>query len=131
MLPMGRTGSCLGAAWSGPGGLKGGKGSCSFGCLHVCVGESLCSLRFAAKVSGCETGAKGGARRHVITGDGSAEPGTGWGASCVLQIPPPHCTHQHAGAAAMHQGRQAACARAGSRQRGLPAPARTCAPCAM
>ncbi|KAG2494752.1 hypothetical protein HYH03_006997 [Edaphochlamys debaryana] len=31
------------------------------------AGESLCSLRFAAKVSGCETGAKGGARRNVLT----------------------------------------------------------------
>ncbi|PNW85905.1 hypothetical protein CHLRE_03g200600v5 [Chlamydomonas reinhardtii] len=31
------------------------------------AGESLCSLRFAAKVSGCETGARGGARRNVLT----------------------------------------------------------------
>ncbi|KAG2436806.1 hypothetical protein HXX76_006329 [Chlamydomonas incerta] len=46
------------------------------------AGESLCSLRFAAKVSGCETGARGGARRNVLTmgpagggagGSGSAE----------------------------------------------------------
>ncbi|GIL75028.1 hypothetical protein Vretifemale_4873, partial [Volvox reticuliferus] len=29
--------------------------------------ESLCSLRFAAKVNGCETGAKGGARRNIQT----------------------------------------------------------------
>ncbi|GIL47931.1 hypothetical protein Vafri_4549 [Volvox africanus] len=29
--------------------------------------ETLCSLRFAAKVNGCETGAKGGARRNVQT----------------------------------------------------------------
>lgn len=36
----------------------------------MCAGESLCSLRFAAKVSGCETGAKGGAKRHVMTGGG-------------------------------------------------------------
>jgi hypothetical protein len=27
--------------------------------------ESLCSLKFAAKVSGCETAAKGGAKRNV------------------------------------------------------------------
>jgi hypothetical protein len=29
------------------------------------AGESLCSLKFAAKVNGCETAAKGGARRNV------------------------------------------------------------------
>lgn len=29
------------------------------------LGETLCSLRFAAKVNQCETGARGGARRHV------------------------------------------------------------------
>ncbi|GLC68742.1 hypothetical protein PLESTF_000730300 [Pleodorina starrii] len=43
------------------------------------AGESLCSLRFAAKVNGCETGAKGGARRNVQTlggggGSGEGEP---------------------------------------------------------
>jgi len=27
--------------------------------------ESLCSLKFAAKVNGCETGARGGAKRNV------------------------------------------------------------------
>lgn len=27
--------------------------------------ETVCSLRFAAKVNACETGAKGGAKRHV------------------------------------------------------------------
>ncbi len=27
--------------------------------------ETLCSLRFAAKVNQCETGAKGGARKHI------------------------------------------------------------------
>jgi hypothetical protein len=30
--------------------------------------ESLCSLKFAAKVNGCETAAKGGARRNVTSG---------------------------------------------------------------
>ena len=29
------------------------------------LGETLCSLRFAAKVNQCETGARGGAKRHV------------------------------------------------------------------
>jgi hypothetical protein len=36
--------------------------------------ESLCSLKFAAKVNGCETAAKGGAKRNV----------TQWGASAAL-----------------------------------------------
>ena len=37
--------------------------------------ESLCSLKFAAKVNGCETGAKGGARRHASgSGSGSLLP---------------------------------------------------------
>ena len=27
--------------------------------------ETVCSLRFAAKVNACETSAKGGAKRHV------------------------------------------------------------------
>jgi hypothetical protein len=34
--------------------------------------ESLCSLKFAAKVNGCETAAKGGARRNVAQGGASA-----------------------------------------------------------
>jgi hypothetical protein len=34
--------------------------------------ESLCSLKFAAKVNGCETAAKGGARRNVTQGGASA-----------------------------------------------------------
>lgn len=39
------------------------------------AGETLCSLRFAAKVNSCETAAKGGAVRHVSV----LEPG-GFGA---------------------------------------------------
>lgn len=32
--------------------------------------ESLCSLRFAAKVNACQTAARGGARKHVsLTGE--------------------------------------------------------------
>ncbi|KAK9792707.1 hypothetical protein WJX73_008450 [Symbiochloris irregularis] len=31
------------------------------------IQESLCTLRFAAKVNGCETGARGGAQRHVTS----------------------------------------------------------------
>lgn len=34
--------------------------------------ESLCSLKFAAKVNGCETAAKGGAKRNVTQGGASA-----------------------------------------------------------
>ena len=34
-------------------------------CEPASVKETLCSLRFAAKVNQCETGAKGGARKHV------------------------------------------------------------------
>lgn len=34
-------------------------------CAPDSAKETLCSLRFAAKVSQCETGAKGGARKHV------------------------------------------------------------------
>jgi hypothetical protein len=30
--------------------------------------ETLCSLRFAAKVNACETAARGGAKRHVQQG---------------------------------------------------------------
>ena len=37
--------------------------------------ETVCSLRFAAKVNACETSAKGGAKRHVQqTGDPAAPP---------------------------------------------------------
>lgn len=37
--------------------------------------ETVCSLRFAAKVNACETGAKGGAKRHVQqAGDPTATP---------------------------------------------------------
>lgn len=35
-------------------------------CCHL--QESLCSLKFAAKVNGCETAAKGGAKRNVTQG---------------------------------------------------------------
>ena len=34
-------------------------------CEPASVKETLCSLRFAAKVNQCETGAKGGARKHI------------------------------------------------------------------
>lgn len=34
-------------------------------CAPDSAKETLCSLRFAAKVNQCETGAKGGARKHV------------------------------------------------------------------
>ncbi len=34
-------------------------------CDPSSVKETLCSLRFAAKVNQCETGAKGGARKHI------------------------------------------------------------------
>lgn len=37
------------------------------------VGESLCSLRFAAKVNGCEMGAKGAAPRRNVTTSGGGE----------------------------------------------------------
>lgn len=43
--------------------------------------ESLFSLKFAAKVNGCETGAKGGAKRNVITPSAVA------GASSALTDP--------------------------------------------
>jgi hypothetical protein len=42
--------------------------------------ESLCSLKFAAKVNGCETAARGGARRNVAAaggGGGGANGGFG------------------------------------------------------
>ena len=43
-------------------------------CAPDSAKETLCSLRFAAKVNQCETGAKGGARKHVsqITTEPSA-----------------------------------------------------------
>ena len=44
-------------------------------CDPSSVKETLCSLRFAAKVNQCETGAKGGARKHItelLTGTDSA-----------------------------------------------------------
>ena len=34
-------------------------------CAPDSAKETLCSLRFAAKVNQCETGARGGARKHV------------------------------------------------------------------
>ncbi|GIL75026.1 hypothetical protein Vretimale_2510 [Volvox reticuliferus] len=50
--------------------------------------ESLCSLRFAAKVNGCETGAKGGARRNIQTygsgGSSELEPSNPAGARFSL-----------------------------------------------
>ena len=36
--------------------------------------ESLCTLRFAAKVNGCETAARGGALRHVTSLSGAGLP---------------------------------------------------------
>jgi uncharacterized membrane protein YgcG len=43
------------------------------------AGESLCSLKFAAKVNGCETGARGGARRNVGVAGGGGAGGSGGG----------------------------------------------------
>ncbi len=48
-------------------------------CEPASVMETLCSLRFAAKVNQCETGAKGGARKHITelpsaTDSNTAEP---------------------------------------------------------
>ena len=48
------------------------------------VGESLCSLRFAAKVNAVETAAKGGAKRHLLT---AAEPA----GSSAPQVRPQAC----------------------------------------
>jgi hypothetical protein len=39
--------------------------------------ETLCSLKFAAKVNGCETGAKGGAKRNVAAVAAAAVGGAG------------------------------------------------------
>ena len=52
--------------------------------------ETLCSLRFAAKVNACETGAKGGAKQHVqhVSGSSAAE-ASGGGGSAAAQV----CTH--------------------------------------
>jgi hypothetical protein len=48
--------------------------------------ETLCSLRFAAKVNACETGAKGGAKQHVQQlGGGEASAPAGSAASA--QVP--------------------------------------------
>lgn len=46
--------------------------------------ETLCSLRFAAKVNACETAAKGGAKRHVekAASDGPSSSGAS------AQVPP-------------------------------------------
>jgi hypothetical protein len=41
--------------------------------------ETLCSLKFAAKVNACETGAKGGAKRNLTTAAGGE--GVGGGAA--------------------------------------------------
>ncbi len=35
--------------------------------------ETLCSLKFATKVNGCETAAKGGAKRNVTSGTMSTQ----------------------------------------------------------
>ena len=50
--------------------------------------ESLCSLKFAAKVNGCETAAKGGAKRNLLTGGGDAGGGADAGAEAKrLSLP--------------------------------------------
>ena len=50
--------------------------------------ESLCSLKFAAKVNGCETAAKGGAKRNtVVAGDGGGGSGAGDGDAKRLSLP--------------------------------------------
>ena len=54
-------------------------------CVRAWPQETLCSLRFAAKVNQCETAAKGGAQRHVST----MEFGAGAGASVGGQQQPP------------------------------------------
>ena len=45
--------------------------------------ETVCSLRFAAKVNACETSAKGGAKRHVQQSGGAS------GCICSGQAPLP------------------------------------------
>lgn len=39
--------------------------------------ETLCSLKFAAKVNGCETAAKGGAKRNISSSAGGSGAGGG------------------------------------------------------
>lgn len=41
--------------------------------------ETLCSLRFAAKINACETGARGGAKRHTGKLGGAAPTEEQWG----------------------------------------------------
>jgi hypothetical protein len=41
--------------------------------------ESLCSLKFAAKVNGCDTAARGGAKRNVTVAGGGGASGSGGG----------------------------------------------------
>ena len=59
--------------------------------------ETLCSLRFAAKVNACETGAKGGAKQHLQHTGGSSGEASGSG-SAAAQVCPAilahdtHCT---------------------------------------
>ncbi len=48
--------------------------------------ETVCSLRFAAKVNACEANAKGGAKRHMQQ---SGEP-SGAAAQVSLSFPLPH-----------------------------------------
>ena len=53
-------------------------------CEPASVKETLCSLRFAAKVNQCETGAKGGARKHIT--ELPSDPGTRTGAAEVQAV---------------------------------------------
>eukprot|EP00798_Chlamydomonas_sp_ICE-L_P013863 gene13863-19786_t len=60
--------------------------------------ESLCSLKFAAKVNGCETSAKGGARRNA-SGSASTAPTAQAGNGNRLSLPgPPRAAGGGAGA---------------------------------
>ena len=52
--------------------------------------ETLCSLRFAAKVNACETGAKGGAKQHVQQ-IGCGEPPAPAGSGTSAQVPAASC----------------------------------------
>ena len=45
-------------------------------CEPASVKETLCSLRFAAKVNQCETSARGGARKHVSEIPGATDSST-------------------------------------------------------
>ena len=58
-------------------------------CAPDSAKETLCSLRFAAKVNQCETGAKGGARKHVsqLTAEPHASSAAEVGSSTVQN----HC----------------------------------------